>query len=526
MDEAGPKRSKEECYFEGETMRSRLFILFLPVLLHGQFIPATGWCGNVHCNPQLDDATGQASPTGLNVMCKDTIAQGSKSGGGVTTNGSVVAVTYAFNNGYIGPATVVYDATVSDGGTCHQIWSSNVLDGTAWTVAPLIGSHTAPIPDEVIAADEKQIIAFDGAGGVIWDTCWYGGTAPSSCYCPAAGCNADVVPLEPVIIADGGVTALIIGTHGVPGGAAPIFEVNSETGAIMNGAGTFLGKSGNDAFSPDNIVCAGATAGTFYIATNWTATPAIGRMYGIRVSNGVFSVATGTWPTHVTGTMPWLHDFNGPTGGSPLCVNSGPSAGVFTDGKDFGNIAHTDVFGFNQGTGAVLYNCSEKVCPGCMASTGCHDIQGTIGANSAKDPRGGHWIPCKNCANITRRCPATGGRSNSVCPTSGLPGSTVQTINLSHIIPGETHDTFVWSIVNTGTMANGDGTLTLGLTSNGGGKYIVVIDAVSGVLQSYYTLAGTGTAEGQFPTFLSPLGTPWTGFTTTTDGLVMLGLMP
>jgi hypothetical protein len=82
MDEAGPKRGKEECYFEGETMRSRLFILFLPVLLHGQFIPATGWCGNVHCNPQLDDATGQASPTGLNVMCKDTIAQGSKSGGG------------------------------------------------------------------------------------------------------------------------------------------------------------------------------------------------------------------------------------------------------------------------------------------------------------------------------------------------------------------------------------------------------------------------------------------------------------
>ena len=111
-------------------MRSRLLILFWPVLLHGQFIPATGWCGNVHCNPQLDDATGQAPPTGLNVMCKDTIAQGSKSGGAVTTNGSVVAVTYAFNNGYIGPATVVYDATVSNGGTCHRIWSSTLLSKT------------------------------------------------------------------------------------------------------------------------------------------------------------------------------------------------------------------------------------------------------------------------------------------------------------------------------------------------------------------------------------------------------------
>jgi len=507
-------------------MRLKLLVLFLPVLMQAQFVPAGGWCGSVHCNSQLDDATGQASPTGLNVMCKDTIPQGSRSGGGVTTNGSVVAVTYAFKNGYTGPATVVYDTTVSNGGACHRIWSSNILDNTAWTVALLVGSHTAPIPDEVIAADERQIVAFDGAGGVIWDTCWYGGSAPGSCNCPAAGCGDGVVPLEPIIIADGDVTALIIGIHSVAGRAAPVFEVNSGTGAIMNGSGTFLGRSGNDTFSPDNISCAGATAGTFYIATNWTATPALGRIYGISVSNGVFSVATGTWPTSVTGSVPWLRDFNGPTGGSPLCVNSGASAGVFTDGKDFGNDAHTDVFGLNQTTGEVLYNCAEKICPGCMPRTGCVDIPGIIKGNSAEDPRGGHWTPCKNCDEITRRCPATGGVSISACPTSGLAGSAVQTIHVSHIIPGETHDTHVSSIVNTATMANGDGALICGLNSKGGGNYIVLIDAVTGELRSSYTIAGTGPAEGQFPVFLSPLGTPWTGFTTTTDGLVMLGLAP
>ncbi len=494
--------------------------------MHAQFVPASGWCGSVHCNSQLNDATGQASPTGLNGMCQDTTAQGSNSGGGVTTNGSVVAVTYALHNGYTGPATVVYDTSVSNGGACHQIWSSNILNDTAWAVAPLVGSHTAPIPDEVIAADQKQIVAFDGAGNAIWDTCWYGGTAPNSCNCPAAGCNPDVVPLEPIVIADGGVTALIVGIHSVAGQAAPVFEINSATGAIMNGTGTFLAESGDDAFSPDNIPCAGATPGTFYMATNWTAMKSMGRMYGISVSNGVFSVAAGTWPTKVAGQMPWLRDFTGPTGGSPLCVNSGPSAGVFTDGQDYGNTAHTDIFGLSQATGTILYNCAEKVCPGCMAGTGCKDILGTIKANSAEDPRGGHWTPCKSCAEITRRCPATGGSSASACPTSGRAGSAVQTINLSHIIPGETHNTLVWSIVNTATMANGDVSLLLGLTSNGGGRYIVLIDAVSGELQSFYTLTGTGIAKGQFPVFPGLLGVPWTGFTTTTDGLVMLGPMP
>jgi len=491
--------------------------------MRAQFVPATGWCGSVHCNARLNDATGQSSPTGLNMMCQDINAQGSNAGGAVTTNGSIVAVSYAFNNGYTGPATVVYDASVSNGGACHQIWSSNILGDTAWAVAPLVGSHTAPTPDEVVAADQKQIVAFNGAGGVIWDTCWYGGVAPSGCNCPAAGCNVDIVPLEPIAIADGSVTALIVGTHGIPGGAAPVFEVDSGTGAIMNGSGTFLDKSGNDAFSPDNIPCAGAAPGTFFIATNWTSTPAMGRIYAISVSNGVFSMATGTWPTAVDGKVPWLRDFNGPTGGSPLCVNGGPSAGVFTDGKDYGNTTHTDVFGLNQATGAVLYNCAEKVCPGCMPRSGCVDIPGTIKGNSAEDPRGGHWTPCKNCAEITRRCPATGGISATSCPTSGLAGSAVQTIDLSRIIPGETHDTFVWSIVNTATTANGDGNLILGLNSNGGGRYIVLIDAVRGDLQSFYTLTGTGIAEGQFPVFPGPLGASWTGFTTTTDGLLMLG---
>lgn len=498
----------------------------MPISMPAQFVPASGWCASVHCNSQLTDVTGQLSPTALNMLCKDSNAQGSKAGGAVTTNGSVVAVTYTFNNGYTGPATVVYDTSVSNGGACHQIWSSYILDATAWTVAPLVGAHTAPIPDEVIVADEKQIVAFNGVGGVIWDTCWYGGVAPDSCGCPPTGCNPDVVPLEPIVIADGDVTALIVGIHGISGNAAPVFEVNSQTGAIMNGSGTFLERSGNDAFSPDNIPCAGAAPGTFFIATNWTATPAMGRIYAIHVSNGVFSLATGAWPTAVTGNVPWLRDFNGPTGGSPLCVNSGPSAGVFTDGKDYGNSAHTDVFGLNQANGAILYNCAEKVCPGCMPRTGCVDIPGTIKANSAEDPRGGHWTPCKNCSDITRRCPASGGSSPTSCPTSGLAGSVVQRIDLSHIIPGEEHDTFVWSIVNTAATANGDGNLILGLNSNGGGRYVVLIDAVSGILQSFYPLTGTGIPEGQFPVFPNPRGDSWTGFTTTTDGLVMLGSTP
>lgn len=507
-------------------MKLRLWILFAPVSLAAQFVPAGGWCSSVHCNAQLNDITGQLAPTALSMLCKDSVAQGSNSGGAVTTNGSVVAVSYAFNNGYAGPATVVYDTSVSDGGACHQIWSSNILDATAWAVAPLVGAHTAPIPDEVIAADEKQIVAFNGAGGVIWDTCWYGGTAPAGCNCPATGCNPDVVPLEPIVIADGGVTALIEAIHGISGKAAPVFEVNSQTGAIMNGSGTFLDRSGNDAFNPDNIPCAGAAPGTFFIATNWTATPAMGRIYAIRVSNGVFSVAAGAWPAAVTGRVPWLRDFNGPTGGSPLCVNSGPSAGVFTDGTDYENSTHTDVFGLNQATGAVLYNCAEAVCSGCMPRTGCVDVPGTIKANSAEDPRGGHWTPCKNCGEITRRCPTSGGISRTSCPTSGLAGSVVQKIRLSHIIPGESYDTFVWSIVNTAATADGDGNLILGLNSNGGGRYVVSIDAVSGTLQSFYPLTGSGIPEGQFPVFPSPLGGSWTGFTTTTDGLVMLGSVP
>jgi hypothetical protein len=53
-----------------------------------------------------------------------------------------------------------------------------------------------------------------------------------------------------------------------------------------------------------------------------------------------------------------------------------------------------------------------------------------------------------------------------------------------------------------------------------------LIDAVTSELLLFYELAGTGTAEGQFPVFLSPVGIPWIGFTTTTDGLVMLGLTP
>ena len=138
-------------------IRARLWIVLLPALMHAQFVPASGWCGSVHCNSQLNDATGQASPTGLNGMCQDTTAQGSNSGGGVTANGSVVAVTYALHNGYTGPATVVYDTSVSNGGACHQIWSSNILNDTAWAVAPLVGSHTAPIPDEVIAADQSKL---------------------------------------------------------------------------------------------------------------------------------------------------------------------------------------------------------------------------------------------------------------------------------------------------------------------------------------------------------------------------------
>jgi len=469
-----------------------------------QFVPASSGCSQAHCDPQLDDAVRLTPPTSLVSQCTDSVAQGSNAGGGLSSNGYAVAATYANNAGYAGPFLKVYDASVAGGGPCHVLWTSNILDDQAWRAVPLLGSHTAAIPDMVIAADDTQIVEFDGSGRVLWDTCWYGGTAPS-CRCSdrasSPPCGGGNYPIEPVPLDDGSVNALVVGTHGDAGHPGLVFEVNSATGAIMGSE--YLGLSGGNSNNPNNIPC--VNSNTFFMITNYASNASVGVMYAIRVSNGVFNTV-------------WSYNFHGPSGGSPLCLNSLSPPGVFSDGTDATNSSHSDLYGWNQISGALLYACLDT------GGSGCPSIQGSIRTNSAADSRGGYWVVSPNLGTISRRS-----------PDASPAGSQIQTIEVQKIIPGEPCNTAPSSDLSMSVAANGDNLMTLALQTLAGcnagansASYIAIMDANTGTLRSYWRLAADNTvapglAKGQFPIVLTTAGLPRLAFTSDLGGLVQLG---
>lgn len=485
-------------------MKATIPFFLASSLLAQTFVGAPAGCWMAHCNPQLNDASNVPilARGKFTQIAHDTVPQGSLGLLGCSGNQSVFACSYMTVGNYTGPYMKVYDV---DG---NVLWTDGgILDGIPGCGAPMVGADGG-----VIGCDDTQVVRWDPSGNRLWDTCFYSGNAPV-CTCPdgvtfppcslTAGHNQ---PTSAVQVANG---SIVLATYGNPGHAGPVFNVNSGTGALISSL--YLGHSGNDSFITVNTPCVSAPTGPdggnrVFIITQYSADASRARVYAITVEASRMKVA---W------VYPPAGHFTGPSGASPLCLQSAANGagGVFTDGRNSTNSMQGSIWGLNQSTGALLFACDSG-----PTGTGCPVLPTHAVANFPLDPRGGFWDYSVYGDYYERRSTTT--------------GNVVQSLNIRNIIPGEP---CALTPVAATTMSKdplGNPTLIFGLASNsfcGGGIYTAWADAVTGALQGYFQIGpdvnapAPGAAHGQFPVVTTPDGKNRIAFSVNNSGMYLIG---
>lgn len=477
--------------------------------LSAQFVAPASGVWQAHANPQLDDAIGIVPSANLATQCVDA-QTGSGLSLGASSDGTIAVAV--FKNAQ--PFAKAYDASVSNGGACNVIWTSSDFDSNIFSSAPLIGTiagnaHATVLCDDVLCEALKQ------DGSKIWQTCLFSGTAPGSCVCADAvhtggSCTGNVVMTSPTYLQDSDTTdEFVLSSNGSNNNPGPVFIINISTGAERSK--TYIdqvGGAGTNSYVTNNSVC--ASGNTFYEVTNLSGSSTTGRMYSISVVNGALSI---NWHAGSSGAA---SNFNGPSGGSPLCLPS--LSTVISDGRDATDTApvFSDIYGWNMSTGALVFTCSHGLT--------CPDLNGTISVNAALDGRGGFWTFATNTGGLVRKSTST--------------GVTLQTLSTTSAITGEVCNTVPSSAIGISTLAGGDAAVIVGLQTNpscngglGGGSYLSVWDVTAGTLAGYWTIStnvgnAPGLSAGQFPVLLNSASQTRIALTTTTGGFYMIGPSP
>jgi len=418
------------------------------ILLAADFVPATAGCWMAHCDNQGTAAIGVIPPlSGITTIFHDTSVNGGVGGDlGCSSNNGVVACSYNISG-----AANVYEYSAAG----NVVFSSSLLDRQATHCTPMIGEDGG-----IITCDDTQMVRLDPTGNTLWDTCFYGGTAPA-CQCSNGSttrpCPGNNHPINFVQLSDGSI-ALV--NDGSPGFGGALFQLNSSTGAIIAGP-LYLDQSGSDSYTADKTPCVNGT--TIFDITSFSSNPALGRMYSVTF-NGDGTITTN-----------WSSNITGPSGSSALCLNNASPPEVIADSGDPG------LYGWNQSTGAVIFDCLPSGGSGCTAPSG------PLQVHMVPDPRGGFWW-FTTVANQLNRYSITTGAS-------------LQTIATSTLVPGESHPTFPTSDMTMTTDNSGNNVMLVSLQSragSGGGSYITALNLNAGTLIWSWTLAANSSTNNDY----------------------------
>jgi outer membrane protein assembly factor BamB len=247
-------------------------------------LPNAG-CPMAHCDGRMSDRIGFPAPVPgpgeviAQIWHRTELtgeATGSQTGLGCSGNGTVVACSY----GAVVDNLVVYDY---DG---NRIWRSNgVFRETIRSSAPLVSSD-----GDVIAADDEQVVRFDGRGWFRWRTRLVEGGKP----------------ISPVLTDDG---ILVLATAG-----GPIYAVDSEDGRLLDILYVRMNEQDSGFFETINTPA--VNGNRVYVSMHYRTDSGLdpkqtGRLVAIDVDRaGSFNVLTPVWH----------FEFGGLSAASPLRV--------------------------------------------------------------------------------------------------------------------------------------------------------------------------------------------------------------
>jgi hypothetical protein len=304
-----------------------------PVEQTGELVvaPARTGCAMAHCDTRMSDHANAEPPRtpATTVQWHDTAAPGALFGLGCSSNGTLIACSYTGDGG---DNLVAYDAS----GT--RLWTSRaVLDGSAWTSAPLILRDGS-----VIAADDRVVVRFAPDGAVVWQTATPGGR-----------------PISPVVT-DAGI--IVLATQG-----GPVSAYRGSDGSLVGALVIKADPSDPEIFETVNTPC--VRGERVYVSTQRTNDDAAhtARLVAIDVRAGAPSPLSEAWH----------FEFGGPSGGSPLRIGST----IYFDGDRLhpGGAPAPQLFGVrDEGTAGTQVFAVP--------------VGGSIQASPSQDPRGGFWV--------------------------------------------------------------------------------------------------------------------------------------
>lgn len=420
-------------------------------------------CAMAHCDQALRDLAIVYGPytTTVTVLWHDTSVFGSDKGLGCSSNGTTAVCSMTTGDPPNTPTLVAYDATG------NHLWSSSLLNATAFMSAPLIGTT-----GQVIAADDSKLVRFDAAGNILWATDTPGGT-----------------PLSPNVTND---RMIFLGAH-----LGPLSAYDADSGLLLaqlelaetltiNGqpvSGTFYTTStpavrGNRAY----------VATQFYPLGSQTGLP-YGRLYAVDIAR--------TSATSAELQVAWYYEFRAPSSASPLLFSNEQVTIVYLDGQGLipgGNVEPH--FLAVQDLGAesrLLWK---------------YPMPNRVVASAAQDPRGGIWVYSVGVPVLIRLTQFT-----------GMP---VQTINLDALVqePGTHIPSSALTI--TGTDPKKPLLILSATAVDGPSSYVTAIYLPTGGLLWKHLVDQTpelgGIPHGQFPIVVSAAGKPIVVFPTKSNG--------
>ena len=292
--------------------------------------PAGTGCAMAHCDTRMSDHAHAEPPRAATTSLQwhDTVPTGALSGLGCSSNGSFVACSYT---GAGGDNVVAYDPTGA------RLWTSGtVLDGSAWTSAPLIARDGS-----VIAADDRVVVRFAHDGTVLWQTPTPGG-----------------LPISPVVTDSG---LIVLATKG-----GPVSAYRGSDGAPIGSLLLKTDPSDPEILETVNTPC--VRGDRVYITTQRTNDPAnTARLVAVDVRAGTPSPLSEAW----------FFEFGGPSGGSPLRIGST----IYFDGDRLhpGDPTAPQIFAVRDDGDAP-------------SQVFAVPVGGSIQASPSQDPRGGFWV--------------------------------------------------------------------------------------------------------------------------------------
>jgi hypothetical protein len=331
---------------------------------------------------------------------------------------------------------VAYDANG------QHLWDSGtLLDGSANLSAPMVGQDNS-----VIAVDDVHVFRFSGTGQVSWMTATPGGYA-----------------ISPVLTQSG---AIVMATRG------------GLVSAYDSGGGAFIGQvalpddSDGRVYGTLNTPC--VLGNRIYVAAN-KRNDVLDAAKLVAIDLNVGDV---THPLSIAWTFPFM----GPTGGSPLCIQTTNT--VFFDGR-----------GRTPGdpSSAFMFAVRDRGQSGALVWA--RQIPGVVVASPAQDPRGGVWIYCGLWPFVMRLGEGT--------------GATVQQFDLRALVNDGTRQFGTSAVTIAGTAAAP--VMILGTGAQHAASYVLAIDlSTSGLIWKVGIAADAATdvVHAQFPIVLDASGQP------------------